>query len=194
LGSGVFEKCQTQKFVLSEERSAKVRKRKYRRTSSDYGRQLLEKQKVRYTYGINERQLSRYAHDARMGHDSDSPAVRLYGRLETRLDNTVYRLGFAETRRQARQIVAHGHILLNGKKVRVPSATVRKSDAITIREGSQNKTYFIAIKERLKEHSAPSWLSLDAKKFKGEMKGLPAIEEIESTYDLGAVLEYYSKR
>lgn len=195
LGSGVFEKCQTQKFVLSEERSTKLRRRGGRRRSfSDYKRQLLEKQKIRYTYGVSERQLSRYAHDARMRRDAASPAVRLYNALESRLDNMVYRLGFAETRRQARQLVAHGHILLNDRKVTIPSAKAGPGDTVTIREGSRSKTFFVTAKDRLKEHKVPAWLLLDAGKLKGEVRAWPVLEEAEPSFDLGTVLEYYSKR
>lgn len=195
LGSAVFEKCQTQKFVLSEERSTKSRRRGGRRRSaSDYGRQLLEKQKLRYTYGVHERQLTRYAREARMRHGAAGPAAHLYTALEARLDNVVYRLGFAETRRQARQLVAHGHILLNEKKMTIPSAKVAPGNKVTIRASSKDNTFFTVLKDRLKEYKAPSWLSLNAKEMQGEMKVSPAAEEIESIFDLGTVLEYYSKR
>lgn len=195
LGSAVFEKCQTQKFVLSEERSTKSRRRGSRRRSvSDYGRQLLEKQKLRYAYGVHERQLSRYAREARMRHGATGPAARLYVALESRLDNVVYRLGFAETRRQARQLVAHGHILLSGKKMTIPSAKVALGNKITIRESSKGNTFFAVLKDRLKEHKSPPWLSLNTKEMQGEVKGSPVSEEVDSIFDLGTVLEYYSKR
>src|SRR3989344_4390397 len=120
LGSGVFEKCQTQKFQLSEaRRGAKRRTGRKPRTLSDFGRQLLEKQKVRYAYGVPERQLARYTREAVEG--TGDPTVSLLSRLETRLDNVVYRLGLAPTRLAARQLVSHGHIAVGERRVTIPS-------------------------------------------------------------------------
>jgi len=193
LGASVFEKCQTQKFLLSEERSSRVRRHTRRpRSLSNYGRQLIEKQRVRFTYGITERQLSRYAGEARKRHSSDTSA-QLYQILETRLDNVVYRLGLAQTRRAARQMVSHGHITQNGRKITVPSATVRNGDSISVREASKTKTLFSADMERIKEHQVPAWLTLDSKKLEGKMVGLPVWNAGDSTFNLADVLEFYSK-
>jgi len=161
---------------------------------SDYGKQLLEKQKIRYSYGINERQLSRYAHNARARQRATGPATQLFNVLESRLDNIVYRLGFAATRQQARQLVSHGHILLNGRRTTIPSAQTREGDQIAIRETSKDKTFFAALQERIAEHRPPHWLSLDAKTLSGTVKGNPGSEDAESLFNLSAVLEYYSKR
>lgn len=194
LGSGVFEKCQTQKFMLSEERSQTARRGGRRpKALSDFGKQLKEKQKVRYTYGISERQLSRYAKEARTKTGSDGPGDRFYKTLESRLDNVVYRLGLAATRRLARQMVSHGHIVLNEKRITVPSAMVREGDVVSVREGSREKTLFTAATDRMKTHKAPTWLSFDVKKLSGEVKGAPQSEEAASLFDLPAVLEFYSK-
>ncbi|MDP2650156.1 MAG: 30S ribosomal protein S4 [bacterium] len=189
LGSGIYEKCQTQKFALSEARAKKTFKR--RRTMSDYGRQLLEKQKVRMAYGINERQLQRYASEATK---AERPVAELFKILETRLDNVVYRLGFAPTRRAARQMVSHGHITVNGKKMTVPSHHVEKGDAVSVREQSKSKTVFTARADDMQEHTPAKWLSADTKALTASVKEGPEEFTVsESLFDLPAVLEYYSR-
>ena len=190
LGASVFEKCQTQKFVLSESRSKKRRGSRPRQLS-DYGKQLLEKQKVRYMYGITEKQLSRYVKNA-----TKSPSEsknRVYQELETRLDNIVYRFGLAPTRQFARQMVSHGHIMVNGRRVTIPSYKVEMKDAVSVRPNSKEKGLFINLEERLKNHSAPKWISFDAKKLEGKMTALPEIETADASLDLDLVLEFYSR-
>src|SRR5262249_14892440 len=118
LGASIFEKTQSQKFAIAAERSAKNKKRS--RGASEFGKQLLEKQKVRVTYGISERQFSNYIEDA-MASKAGAPAEMLHRALELRLDNVCYRLGLASTRRAARQMVSHGHITVNGVKTTIPS-------------------------------------------------------------------------
>lgn len=188
LGSGVYEKCQTQKFALSEARAKKTFKR--RRNISDYGRQLLEKQKIRFAYGITEKQLRKYVAAAIA---TKEPANTLFELLETRLDNTVYRLGLAPTRRAARQMVSHGHITVNGKKMTVASHTVTKGDTIAVRENSKAKTLFTANAETIEAHTTPAWLTQDAKKLTGSVKALPEISTLDSSFDLSAVFEFYSR-
>ena len=194
LGSSVFEKCQTQKFMLSEERRVKSKGRGGRRprSLSDYGRQLLEKQKVRYTYGLSEKQLSRYVKEAteHKGHD---PIQTLLASLESRLDNAIYRIGLANTRALARQIVSHGHILVNKRKVTIPSYVVKEGDVIAIREGSREKILFQNLDERLKDYQSISWITFDLQKKEGEVKTAPHVDPKESVFDVGTVLEYYSR-
>ena len=194
LGSSVFEKCQTQKFMLSEERRNKSKGRTGRRPRalSDYGRQLLEKQKMRYTYGLSEKQLSRYVKEATDGKGHD-PVHVLLASLESRLDNAVYRTGLANTRALARQIVSHGHILVNEKKVTIPSRTLKKGDIITIREGSRGKVLFQNLEERLKDFQSVAWINFDLAKKEGEIKSAPLADPTESVFDVGTVLEYYSR-
>jgi len=195
LGSGVFEKCQTQKFQLSEARAGKVRskgKGGRGRAVSDYGRQLLEKQKVRYTYGLSESQLSRYVTEAVKSRSSDT-ASGIMNRLEARLDNVVFRSGLAATRTQARQMVSHGHITVNGKRSTVPSQEVKAGDKIGVREGSRARTLFLVAKERMENHQTPSWLSFDAGKLEGTVLAQPGAVPTELTFDLGVVLEFYSR-
>ncbi|MFC1731750.1 30S ribosomal protein S4 [candidate division KSB1 bacterium] len=191
LGASVFEKCQTQKFALSEARSKKRRTSRRPRQMSDFGKQLLEKQKVRYTYGITEKQLSKYVKAA-----TQSPAESknmIFQGLETRLDNITYRLGLAATRRFSRQMVSHGHIMVNGRRVTIPSYKIGMKDVISVRENSKDKGLFIGLEERLKEHSAPKWLSFDAKKLEGKMLTLPELTVADASLDLDLVLEFYSR-
>jgi len=193
LGGGVFEKCQTQKFALSEARSGKTRgKRGGMRALSDFGRQLLEKQKVRFTYGVSEKQLSRYIKESTQK-KGGTPVEMLLGHLEARLDNVVYRLGLAATRAFARQMVSHGHITVNGRKVTIPSYRVSAGDVIGVREGSKGKTLFADVGSRLKEHKTPAWIALDAAEVRGEIKGTPGTENTDTLFNLAAVLEYYSR-
>ena len=188
LGTVVHEKCQTQKFALSEARAKK--KFAHRRNISDYGRQLLEKQKVRFTYGITEKQFQKYIKQAMKETDK---IFALNAILESRLDNTVYSLGLAPTRRAARQMVSHGHITVNGTKVTIPSYAVKKDDEIGIREGSKNKTIFSAIADKLSSHTPPKWLTFDPKKMIGKVKSQPEYEVGANLFDFKAVFEFYSR-
>ena len=188
LGNGVYEKCQTQKFALSEARAKKTFKR--RRNLSDFGRQLIEKQKVRYAYGISEKQLRKYV-QAAMG--SKDPASELFKGLETRLDNAVYRMGFAPTRRAARQMVGHGHITVNDRKMTVPSHAVGSGDTIAVREGSKEKPVFTGNAETISAHTAPKWIVVDAKKLTAKTKASPEFVASDTTFDLPAVFEFYSR-
>lgn len=191
LGSGVFEKCQTQKFMLSEARSGK-KTGSSRRALSGFGRQLLEKQKVRYTYGLTEHQFRKYILDSIELRGVDSAAA-LMQRLEARLDNVIYRSGLGATRAMARQLVSHGHITVNGRKVTIPSYEVAQGDVIKVREGSRSRVPFINAGERLENHQTPAWLTFDAKKLEGKISSKPGAAPTELSFDLGIVLEYYSR-
>ena len=188
LGAGIFEKTQSQKFSLSESRAKKPRGR----AVSDYGRQLLEKQKVRFTYGLSERQLSNYAHAAFKEKD---PSAALHTALEMRADSTVYRAGLASTRRAARQIVSHGHIVVNGKRITTPSYHVRKGDVITVREGSRTSTLFAGLAEINPEsaRAIPSWLTSDHKLLRAEVVNDPAYNSVDMGLDYPTVFEFYSR-
>lgn len=188
LGNGIYEKCQTQKFALSEARAKKTFKR--RRTLSDFGRQLLEKQKVRYAYGITERQLRRYA-DAAL--KTKEPAAALFAGLETRLDNAIYRLGLAPTRRAARQMVNHGHITVNGKKMTIPSHRVLVKDTLAVRDASKERAVFTNRTDEIASHTAPAWLKLDPKKLTATVAALPEFTPSDHMFDFPAVFEFYSR-
>jgi len=191
LGAPIFEKTQTQKFALSEARAGKKRTGRRPAPMSDYKKQLIEKQKMRYTYGITEQQLRRYVDDAVA--KSNQPIAMLIGRLELRLDNVTYRLGLAKTRQAARQMVSHGHILVNGKRMTIPSHKVRVGDIISVREGSKISALFTDFVERNEGSTPPHWLTFDGKKLSGECKAIPTYEPSEVLFDPELVLEYYSR-
>ncbi len=188
LGGALFEKCQTQKYALSEARARKSKGRK--RQMSDYGRQLIEKQKVRFAYGITEKQLRKYVHESMKAQDTVST---LNQKLEMRLDNVVYKLGFAPTRRAARQMVNHGHITVNGRKLNIPSHILKVGDVVAVREGSKARTLFSQLMETISKHKTEEWLNLDAKKLSGEVKALPSFEADKSIFDFVSVFEFYSR-
>ncbi len=191
LGASVFEKTQSQKFAIAAERSAKNKKRGGR-GGSEFGRQLLEKQKVRLTYGLTEKQFSNYVKEA-MATKEGTPAEMLHQVLEIRLDNVVYRLGLAGTRRAARQMVSHGHITVNGVKTTIPSRRMRLTDRISVREGSKNATLFAGFSEKFMERPLPSWLSWNPKSMEGGLATLPNTESASPAGDLVAVLSFYSR-
>ncbi len=199
LGAAVFEQCQSGRFTLAEARQKTVRGRGGRggggrrpRAMSDYKRQLLEKQKVRYLYGLGERQLARYVAEA-SGH-AEGPARALIARLESRLDNVVYRLGLARTRRLARQLVSHGHITAHDKKVTVPSYQVALGEEIAVREGSKDLALFAALREEGAERApTPTWLEAESDTLSGRLRAVPPYDQGALLFDLEAVLEYYSK-
>ena len=191
LGTTVFEKAQTQKFALSAERSAK-NKRGGRGRRSEYGTQMLEKQKVRVTYGLPEKQFRNYVNKALAAH-SAQPTDRLHELLEMRLDNVVWRLGLAPTRRAARQMVAHGHVLVNGKKVRVPSHALSVGDRIAVREGSKGHGTLVGFSDRFMERPLPSWLSWNPKAMEGGVSERPTAASADPAGDLSMVLSFYTR-
>jgi small subunit ribosomal protein S4 len=190
LGASVFEKTQTQKFALAQERSAKNKKRG--RGPTEYGKQLLEKQKVRMTYGISEGQFRNSVDEALSTH-GHAPAETLHRLLELRMDNVVYRLGLAPTRRAARQMVSHGHVTVNGVKTTIPSRRMRIGDKVGVREGSKNRVLFENLDERLSERTLTSWLSFDTKAMAGSVENLPSTDNVGTAGDLVSVMSFYSR-
>jgi small subunit ribosomal protein S4 len=191
LGATVFEKAQTQKFAISAERSAK-NKRRGRGRQSEYGKQMLEKQKVRVTYGLPERQFSNYVKKALAAH-SAKPTDKLHELLELRLDNIVWRLGLTATRRAARQMVAHGHIMVGTKKSRVPSQAIAVGEKISVREGSKEHGVLVGFNERFMERKLPSWLSWNPKSMEGSVVERPTTVSADPAGDLVAVLSFYTR-
>ena len=166
--------------------------RKHRSSVSEYGTQLKEKQKLRYTYGLTERQLSNYVKQI-----SDlskkmniAPNVALIQMLERRLDNTVYRLGLAVSRALARQMVSHGHITLNGKKVTISSIQIQNDDIVAVREGSKSIKVITLNTDKIKSFKLPNWLETNGE-LSYKIKSLPT--EMDTNLDLAKVLEYYSR-
>jgi small subunit ribosomal protein S4 len=189
LGAPIFEKTQTQKFALSQARGGRKLKRPGQ--ASDYKRQLIEKQKMRFTYGITEKQLRRYIDESI--EKSTQPIPHVMERLESRLDNTIYRLGLAKTRRFARQVVSHGHIIVNGKRISIPSHKVKTGDVITVREGSKQSGVFNTLAETHESAAVPAWLSIDIKKLAATVTGMPIYNPAETLFDPELVMEYYSR-
>ncbi len=190
LGSSIFEKCQTRAFTLSAERSASAKK-KGRRGGSDYSRQLIEKQKLRLTYGLTEKQFASYVKKALESHQN--PQAILFGLLETRLDSVAYRAGLSPTRRAARQMVSHGHLMVNGTRVTIPSYRLSVGDVVSVREGSKESVLFGGLSEKLKEHRAPAWVSFSADTKEGKLESEPAYSKDDVPADIGAVFEYYTR-
>ena len=162
-----------------------------RRKVGDYGLQLREKQKVRRTYSVLERQFKNYfdAAEARPGVTGEN-LLRL---LELRLDNAVYRLGFAPSRAAARQMVAHGHFAVNGTPTNIPSYSLKIGDRIEVRASHHERELFKVVKETLKSHTAPEWLSLDAGKLAGSVIALPRRDQMPLDFNEQLVVEYYSR-
>ncbi len=192
LGAPIFEKTQTQKFELSVARAGMKRSNKRPGQASDYKRQLIEKQKMRFSYGISEKQLRRYVDEA-IAKEGHKPVALLMDRLETRLDNVVYRMGLAKTRQFARQMVSHGHITVNGRRLNIPSHKVKIGDVIAVREGSRTSAMFEGLADKHEAVGVPSWLSFDAKKLEGSIKGAPLFNPAETLFDPEQVMEYYSR-
>jgi SSU ribosomal protein S4P len=144
---------------------------------TDYFRQLREKQKVKRVYGILERQFRRYFREALRTPGLTGENLLIL--LERRLDNVVYRLGFADSRAQARQLVQHGHFTVNGRRVTIPSYLVRPGDRIAVREGSRQRPYFQERAEMLDEMRVPDWLSLNAADLSARVLGMPRREHVD---------------
>ena len=162
-----------------------------RSKESEYLLQLREKQKARYTYGILEKQFIRYSHEAsrRPGKTGDN----LLQLLECRLDNVVYRAGFARTRRHARQLVNHGHFLVNGKKVNIPSFQVTQYDVVDVREKSLEMTPFIVARETFGERVVPAWMQVVPDRMRILIHQVPVREQIEMPIQEQLIVELYSK-
>ncbi len=158
---------------------------------SDRGFQLREKQKARYTYGMLENQFKKFFHEAES--QKGVTGENLMVMLEKRLDSVVYRLGFADSRSQARQVVRHGHILLNGHRADIPSLLVKEGDTISWREGSKKTEYYKQFSQTIEAKTVPNWLSLDKENMVGRVVSLPTPEEIDTRFDGKAIVEYYSR-
>lgn len=189
LGAGIYEKCQTAKFAKSE---PVVKKGKKPARRSDYGNQLIEKQKVRFMYGVREKQFGNYVAYA-MEHSKKglSPAELLFRKLEERLDNVIYRLGFANTRALARQMASHGHFTVNGKKLTIPSYAVKHGDVIAIREGSKSSALFKDAAVKLKPIKKPDWFTFDDAALTAKISGDP--KNPDPFLNFQVVIEFYSR-
>ena len=191
LGGSVFDKTQTQKFAIrTAARKEKAGKKK--RAGSDFSLQLIEKQKARFTYGMGEKQFKNTI-EAVLKKRSSNINESLVQSLESRLDNVVYRIGFGKTRQATRQLVNHGHIDVNGKRVSIPSYKVSVGDVITLRESSKVKPIFKDLSDKLRDIRVPSWISFDTEKKVAKIQGLPKIPANELAFDVSAIFQYYSR-
>lgn len=166
--------------------------KKRRGAGTSYGRQLIEKQKAKYMYGMREAQFRRYVAEATRRRGDSS--VYLQQLLEMRLDNVVYRLGLAGTRAQARQMVNHSLFLVNQKSINIPSHIVRVGDVITIKASKLKKKLFTDVSERLAKANLPSWLAADPVQKSGKVTSAPGPRDFDRVFDVKLIIEYYSSR
>ena len=186
------ERCYTPRCAVERRRRPPGDQIPRRRRPSEWAVQLKEKQKARFTYGVLERQFRKYFEVAR-----DRPGItgdHLLGLLESRLDNTVYRLGFADSRRQARQLVNHGHFTVNGGRMNIPSYLVKEGDVIAWKHSNGSVPEFVAaLTDGIPKRPVPTWLSLDVANLTGEVVKVVDVSEVDSGFDLRLIVEFYSK-
>ncbi len=184
-------RCYTKKCSFERRPSPPGQHAVRRRKVGDYGLQLREKQKVRRVYGVLERQFRNYFLEA----DTHTGVTGelLLRTLELRLDNVVYRLGFASSRPQARQLVGHGHFAVNGRPTNISSYRLRPGDRVEVRESSRNRAPFKVIKETIRSHQPPEWLSLDAANLAGTVSEPPRRDQMPLDLNEQLVVEYYSR-
>ncbi len=185
------DRCYTEKCAVERRKYPPGQHGQGYRKLSDYGFQLREKQKVRKTYGLLERQFRRYFYDAERKKGITGEV--LLQLIESRLDNTVYRMGFAPNRRRARQLISHGHILVNGKKVNLPSYAVKEGDLIEVKESSKNIPEIVDSLSRSEHRGIPAWVEVDGVTLKGKVLRIPSRDEIQLPVQEQLIVELYSK-
>ena len=188
MGAPIFEKTQSTKYAISLARKEKNRKGR-QKPKSEFGIQLLEKQKARFSYGLSEKQFRTYVEKALR---SANPVQKLFSLLETRIDNVLYRAGFLKTRAQARQASSHGHVMLNGRRVTIPSITLKAGDKVSLREASAHSALFADTAERMRTQAVPEWLKVSPDERTAEVVGEPVYGEGQ-VFDLGVVIEFYNR-
>jgi small subunit ribosomal protein S4 len=189
------EKCATPKCPVERRNTPPggrtVTRGRGRGGTSDRGLQLREKQKLRVSYGVLERQFRRFFEEAKKRPGATGETLLIL--LERRLDNVVYRLGFADSHSQARQIVGHGHMMVNGRRASIPSLLVKSGDLIEWCAASKKTEYYKRLVEEIEVKFIPSWLSLDKESMTGRVLNLPGKDEVEAKFNVKAVVEYYSR-
>lgn len=190
-GENIFGNAKYDKILAKRKFPPGQHGKNMRRKLSDYGVHLREKQKLRSTYCLMEKQFRNYFFKAaKAGGVTGDNLMQI---LERRLDNVVYRLGFAVTRMQSRQFINHGHMMVNGKKVDIPSFLVKEGDIIEVRPKSRGIKLIVEAMERTEVSSPYTWMSVDKENFRGQFITIPAISEIPVTVDLRLIVEFYSK-
>jgi len=198
LGQKLFlkgDRCFSPKCAMVKRAYAPGPQKKRRGGSqSEYKKSLDEKQTLKKWYGLSERQFKRYVKEtlSKMG-KVDDVSAELIRKLEKRLDNVVFRLGFAKSRVQARQLVSHSYFLINSKPVNIPSYQVRKDDLITLKENKKNKGVFKELANELKRKEIPAWLQLDKEKLEAKAIGEPNLDEVKPPAEIPLIFEFYSR-
>ncbi len=200
------ERCFSQKCEMVKKPYPPGPKGKRRKAPlSEYGKEHREVQKIKSFYGLPGKQLRKYvkeilskrrvAGSSRKGSEelSEDASSLLVRKAESRLDNAVFKLGLTGSRGQARSLVSHGHFLVNGKRVKIPSYILRKGDIVSVRPGSSKKTFFQKTSSLIKKYNPPSWLTLDAEKLEGKVTGVPTLEEAGLPIEIPAIFEFYSR-
>ena len=189
------EKCFSPKCPLVKKAYPPGQKRKRRRRAlSEYGKELVEKQKLKNWYNLTERQFRKYVKETLSGRGKvEDTATLLIQTLERRLDNVVFRLGFAPSRSSARQLVSHRHIQVNDKTLNIASFSVKKGDVVKVKESSLSKKMFQVIKTTIKKYTPPTWLSLDSEKLEGKVIAEPNFEEAAPPAEISSIFEFYSR-
>ena len=190
----ILKRCKTlgiETTVMGIDKKSNRNPKQSRKKQSEYGLQLTEKQKVKFIYGVLEKQFRKYYVMATK--KSGITGEMLLQILETRLDNVVFRMGLANTRREARQIVNHGHIIVNGQKVNIPSYLIKQGDVITVREKSKNSDRMKEIVETNASRLVPKWLDMDKNTLTGKVVALPARDDIDYEVEEHLIVELYSK-
>ena len=199
LGAKLFlkgEKCFSPKCPMVRKSYPPGIKKKRRRRGalSEYGKELREKQKLKNWYNLRENQFKKYVREILKKRGRvENPGQALVKILESRLDNVIFRLGFAASHSQARQMVSHGHFFVNGRKVTIPSYEVKKGHKISIHPRSRQKAIFKNLPLVIKKHTPPSWISLNKEKLEGEVLGSPSLEEVSEPVEISAIFEFYSR-
>ena len=185
------DRCYTEKCALTLRHTPPGMHGQGRKKQSEYGLQLREKQKVRRAYGILESQFHQYYEKA--ANMRGVTGENMLSLIERRLDNVAYRLNFGESRPMARQMVTHGHVLVNGKKVDIASYQTKVGDVISLREKSRDIPFFAALKEQGAKRTVPEWLELDAENLSGKIVALPQRKDIDLTIEEHLIVEFYSR-
>jgi small subunit ribosomal protein S4 len=198
LGTKLFlkgDRCFSQKCALLRKSYPPGQKsKKRRRNISEYGKELQEKQKLRRWYQLKEGQFRKYVLSAlaKRGQVEDAGTF-LIQKLEKRLDNVIFRMGITPSRHRARQIVGHGHVLVNGRKIDTPSYEVKNGDLVSLKPASLEKDGFKDIASLLKRYQAPSWINLDKEKIEAKIIGDPSMEDVVPPAEVSAIFEFYSR-
>lgn len=190
----ILKRCKTlglSPAVLGYSKETKRNPKQSRRKQSEYGMQLNEKQKVKFIYGVLEKPMRKYYEKA--SKSGGKTGEVMLQELERRLDNVVFRLGFANTRREARQLVNHGHFTVNGKRVNIPSYQVKVNDAVAVCEKSRSSTKFKTLLEENGKKPMPKWIDKAAESFEGRIVAMPARDDIDYEVAEHMIVEFYSK-